>query len=468
MILKSLSFAAAASHVAFAASVTIDPNLAGCKALEKIGKTQVHYPIDEVVDIINVISEQNVPFALKSGGHAQNVGFSSTEGIQIALKNFNSVEYDPVTNLATIGTGQLWESVYAGLEPHGVSVNGGRVSGVGVGGFVLGGGYSWLTNQIGLTSDRVVEYEIVLYTGEILKVNREYHPDLFFGLKGGGNNFGIVTKVTLEAHQQGQVYGGQIFISKDSLSKANTAISNWDKNKNDPKSSIGVTYGYAPGQGLFAELLLFYDGPTPPKGVFDEILAIPSAKSSVFSRSYTDLVLSVNGSATDGVRGYYRGISLKEYPVVLLESIANYTETLGKEAESHSLASLVVAVEPFLKNINSHDTYGPSAFPHPADGYLSPANFIPTWTDEKEDSYFYDLTKKFSDAITFNADALGQNISHAIIYNNYANADVPHERIYGDNIDKIADIKKRYGVDRVSHLTGGFIVGKSVGKSGNW
>lgn len=162
--------------------------------------------IDEVVGIIKVISEQNAPFALKSGGHAQNVGFSSTEGIQIALKNFNSVEYDPVTNLATIGTGQLWESVYAGLEQHGVSLNGGRVSGVGVGGFVLGGGYSWLTNQIGLTSDRVVEYEIVLYTGEILKVNREYHSDLFFGLKGGGNNFGVVTSVTLEAHQQGQVY----------------------------------------------------------------------------------------------------------------------------------------------------------------------------------------------------------------------------------------------------------------------
>ena len=77
---------------------------------------------------------------VKSGGHAMNPRFSSTHGVQISLTRFNSTFYDPETRSAVIGSGQVWDDVYAALEPHGVNVVGGRVSGIGVGGFTLGGG----------------------------------------------------------------------------------------------------------------------------------------------------------------------------------------------------------------------------------------------------------------------------------------------------------------------------------------
>lgn len=77
---------------------------------------------------------------VKSGGHATNPGFSSTPGVQIALARFNQVVYNATASTATIGAGLLWDDVYAALEPHGVNVLGGRTSGVGVGGFTLGGG----------------------------------------------------------------------------------------------------------------------------------------------------------------------------------------------------------------------------------------------------------------------------------------------------------------------------------------
>ena len=77
---------------------------------------------------------------VKSGGHTLNPHFSSTHGIQITLSRFNSTIYDPETRSAIVGAGQVWDDVYAALEPHGVNVVGGRLSGVGVGGFTLGGG----------------------------------------------------------------------------------------------------------------------------------------------------------------------------------------------------------------------------------------------------------------------------------------------------------------------------------------
>lgn len=85
--------------------------------------------------------------------------------------------------MAKIGPGQRWIRVFKELEAHGVMVVGGRIGDVGVGGFLLGGGYSYKTNQFGLGSDTVVEYELVTPTGEIITVNAESHPDLFFGLQ---------------------------------------------------------------------------------------------------------------------------------------------------------------------------------------------------------------------------------------------------------------------------------------------
>lgn len=82
----------------------------------------------------------NVSLQVKGGGHTGNPGFSSTPGVQIAMSRFSDVDYDPTAQTATIGAGLIWDDVYKKLEPHGVNVVGGRVSGVGVAGFTLGGG----------------------------------------------------------------------------------------------------------------------------------------------------------------------------------------------------------------------------------------------------------------------------------------------------------------------------------------
>ncbi|KAG8682618.1 hypothetical protein FRC08_014849 [Ceratobasidium sp. 394] len=169
--------------------------------------------VQDVSTILKIVANTSTPFGIRSGGHATNPGFSSTPGVQIALFKFSEVTYYPAppatggsVGTVDIGSGLVWDDVYSALEPHAVTVVGGRVSGVGVGGFTLGGGYSWLSNQYGLTIDTVTAFEIVLPNGTITTATETTNPDLFFGLKGGSNNFGIVTKFTLLAFPQGKVW----------------------------------------------------------------------------------------------------------------------------------------------------------------------------------------------------------------------------------------------------------------------
>ena len=131
---------------------------------------------------------------------------SSPSTVLISLSRFSQITYEPDSETAIIGAGLHWEEVYEALLPHGVTVVGGRASGVGVSGLLLGGGklilcskpflpecrrigYSYLTNQYGLAFDNIKAYELVEPGGKTINVTEESHPDLFFGLRASGKYF---------------------------------------------------------------------------------------------------------------------------------------------------------------------------------------------------------------------------------------------------------------------------------------
>ncbi|EKM48450.1 uncharacterized protein PHACADRAFT_108917, partial [Phanerochaete carnosa HHB-10118-sp] len=140
---------------------------------------------------------------VRGGGHGMAPTFSSTTGIQISMVGFSKVEFNREKQTVTVGSGCLWDQVYRKLAPTGYNIVGGAsADGVGVGGWLLGGGYSLKSNRRGLGIDNVIKFEVVTPDGRVRTANLVENSDLFQALRGGGNNFGIVTKFTLKAFSQ--------------------------------------------------------------------------------------------------------------------------------------------------------------------------------------------------------------------------------------------------------------------------
>ncbi|KAK3984533.1 bifunctional solanapyrone synthase [Cladorrhinum sp. PSN332] len=159
--------------------------------------------------VVQTLVAANVPFAIRSGGHSPNSGYANIgTGVLISLSSLNQINYDAASNVVELAPGARWGQVFTYLEPYNVTVVGGRVLDVGVGGLLLGGGLSYYTDLYGLACDNILSYEVVLADGRIVTADKSSHPDLFWALKGGSNNFGIVTRFSLAAHPLTQVWGG--------------------------------------------------------------------------------------------------------------------------------------------------------------------------------------------------------------------------------------------------------------------
>ena len=133
------------------------------------------------------------------------------DGLCIDLRGLKTVTVDPVAKTARAGGGTTWGEFDAATQEHGLAVTGGRVPGTGVGGLSLGSGSGWLERAFGFTCDNLLEAEVVTAAGEIVTASATENPDLFWGLRGGGGNFGIVTTFTLKLYDVGPiVWGGML------------------------------------------------------------------------------------------------------------------------------------------------------------------------------------------------------------------------------------------------------------------
>ncbi|MFD7257501.1 FAD-binding protein [Streptomyces sp. NPDC059874] len=155
----------------------------------------------DVVTAVRFARDLDLKIAVRGGGHSV-AGMSLNDGgLVVDLRRMHEVTVHPAARAAYVGGGATMSHLDRSCEPFGLATTGGRASTTGVGGFVLGGGSGWLDRKFGLAVDNLLGAEVVTAEGELVHATAEDHPELFWGLHGGGGNFGIATSLTLRLHE---------------------------------------------------------------------------------------------------------------------------------------------------------------------------------------------------------------------------------------------------------------------------
>ncbi|KIJ53008.1 hypothetical protein M422DRAFT_242976 [Sphaerobolus stellatus SS14] len=323
-------------------------------------------------------------------------------------------------------------------------------------------------SKYGLGIDNIVSYELVTPNAQILTVTAQSRPDIFFGLrlrrsicnlgygcahmpsiKGGGNNFGIVTTFVLKAHPQGQVYGGMLFYIGD-IPAIRQAIQGFDANNNDPNALILPSYVYKGGT-LVAGIILFHDGPTPPKGTFDAFLAVPCAvETDVKARSFPDFVQSIKSRVASHT------IPIIRYTQRIVDAIVNQTMLLGTSGlinNSNPNAFVALSIEPFNSDLYDHSTVG--VYPHSPAHPWTPFQILIGYTDPTADNVTLAVARTAAAAIQQVAIEEGYFSPAAILYSNYAQKGTDLKLLFGDNLP-LLPLQAKYDSHDLLSLTGGW------------
>ena len=162
----------------------------------------------DVIAAVNFARENNILIAIRGGGHNGGGLGLCDGGMVIDLSEIKFVRVNAEDKTVMVGAGNLWREVDHATHPFGLAIPSGIISSTGVAGLTLGGGVGYLARKYGLTIDSLLEVDMVMADGSYLTVNNHQYPDLFWAIRGGGGNFGIVTSFKFQGHPVKTVFGG--------------------------------------------------------------------------------------------------------------------------------------------------------------------------------------------------------------------------------------------------------------------
>ncbi|KIX99948.1 uncharacterized protein Z520_04586 [Fonsecaea multimorphosa CBS 102226] len=420
---------------------------------------------DEVASVVKYATDQGIDLAVKGGGHS-TAGVSSTNGgLLIDLNSkMRQVDVDLERKVFIIQGGAAWGDVDQAGVKHGLATVGGTVADTGVGGLTLGGGYGWLSGQRGLVIDNLVECTIVLATGEIKRASEKENPDLFWALRGAGQNFGVVTEFVLKAYDQGDVFAGMLIYPPTSevIEKVVAATNDLYTPDTNGKTKVagrgagGIAFARPPpaeGKVMLLAVIIYFGGEAEAREKYKALYDIGPVVDTTAMVSYP--VINTVLAPPIGLRASMKGTSFT-MPIragFVEEVLSEYTKFT--DANDDTGISLVLWEVYDPNQVVAHDDVGSFA----NRGWHLNGMICPIWTKETNDQecrqWARDLTALFKAELERQANVetgkgveggvgLKGNKGATMLYGNYDQYDEKSRDIFGENYPRLQKLKAQY------------------------
>lgn len=403
----------------------------------------------------------NNQFAVRGGGHTFWSGAANIQpGITVDMRAMNSLQLSTDQKIAGIGGGALWDQIYPQLVPYNLTVMGGRIPGIGVGGFATGGGITFASREHGFSSDNIVGYEIVLANGKAAYASASSNPDLWLALKGGSNNFGIITRFDIGTISQGKMSYNLVNYNytNPSLQAQANAFSNFMKPQNFDKSAMmGVFLNYIGGQFSLSNAL-WYIQPVQKPAVYKPFFNIPSSTVSVSQLDTVDKVVEKFGEAipTHVDRGFQLTFSFSNPDSATYVQLFKIWENVMPKLAKVEGIFVEFLVQPHPVT-NGTNLFGLQA--GKTDDVM--VDMTSAYTNKADDAL---VTQVITDVVNQQKQLLKKkNLLIDFLYLNYADISQPVLQSWGSsNVNKLKAASKKYDPSGVfqKQVPGGFKIPK--------
>jgi FAD/FMN-containing dehydrogenase len=345
--------------------------------------------VSDVVTAVRFAREADLPVAIRGGGHGVAGHCIGDGSLVVDLRLMRQVVVDPESRTATCGGGSLWEDLDTPSQRHSLATPGGTFGDTGIAGLTLGGGIGHLTPSYGLTLDNLLCATVVAADGSVLSASENENADLFWALRGGGGNFGVVVDFTFRLHPVGLLLGGSLdYLLED----APVVLPAWrDVMANAPDSLASFAQIYrdaVTGEGLVnASIAWIGDLEAGREAIRELTEGLSPVKNTVRPMYYSELQ-DLYGRMPFGLRNYWSGRFLAELPDELL------AHTNEQFLESEIAGG--VLFEP-LHGAPTRVASETTAFAG-REAHWN-ATFINVWTDPQEDEHQIETARAYSSAL---------------------------------------------------------------------
>ncbi|MCV2490975.1 FAD-binding oxidoreductase [Geodermatophilus sp. YIM 151500] len=401
----------------------------------------------DVMAVVAAARDTRVPLAVRGGGHSVP-GFGTVDdGLVIDMSPMNGVRVDPARKVARVGGGATWGDVDHATYPFGLAAPGGVVSTTGVAGLTLGGGIGYLTRSAGLSIDNLLSADVVLADGRQVTASDYHNEELFWALRGGGGNFGVVTSFEFRLHQVGDVVGGPLFYDVDD---ATAVLQCYRSYIEEAPESLGCFFGWqiAPrlpfipenrvGE-LFCVLVTCWNGPhEEAERVLRPLRDVAEVQAEqVASMPFPALQSAFDDLVPKGMQNYWKADFTSE---LTDEAIAAHVEH-GKRTPSVHSSMHLHAINGAAQRVGADET----AFGH-RDKSFSPV-IVGMWPDPADNEANTTWVRDYYAAIHPHSDGEGG-------YINFMSGDDDHRAAanYGANYERLSAVKAAYDPDNLFHV----------------